>query len=140
MGTGVSTSLLTPDLFSENQIKYFEELFKVKSSTYQYRSTQYLTVLTYPTYQPPRLDGVLPYVEDARAASDINRYTVIGTLGSLYRIQENAVSPNPDYYSSAYGINITTADGGVALEDGYTGFFDVDRKPYQDVLPRQILK
>lgn len=68
--------------------------------------------------------NIFTYVEDARAASQINRYTVIGTLGSLYRIQENAVSPNPDYYSSAYGINITTADGGVALEDGYTGFFD----------------
>lgn len=68
--------------------------------------------------------SIFEYVMDARSAAEIHRYTVISTLGSLYRIQENAVSPSPDYYSDQYGINITSSDGGVALADGYTGFFD----------------
>ena len=64
------------------------------------------------------------YIKDARAAAQINRFTVIGTIGSLYRIQENAVSPPADYYSSSYGYNITSENGGIPLADGYTGFFD----------------
>lgn len=64
------------------------------------------------------------YIADARAAERITRYTVISTIGSLYRIQENALSPQANYYSSSYGINITSVDGGVKLAEGYTGFFD----------------
>ena len=68
--------------------------------------------------------SIFEYIKDARSATDITRYTAIGTIGSLYRIQENAVSPPADYYSSAYGENITSQTGGIPLADGYTGFFD----------------
>ena len=57
--------------------------------------------------------------------TDIVRYIVTGSIGSLYRVQqETAVIVPWDYYSDTYGINITSADGGVRLENGYTGFFD----------------
>lgn len=68
--------------------------------------------------------SIFEYIKDARAAKKITRYTAIGTIGSLYRIQENAVSPPANYYSSAYGENITSQMGGIHLVDGYTGFFD----------------
>lgn len=61
---------------------------------------------------------------DARSAEKITRYTVTGTLGSLFRIQEMAVEIPTNYYSDQYGINVTSSEGGVKLADGYTGFFD----------------
>lgn len=63
-------------------------------------------------------------VLDERSAEQITRYTVTGTIGSLFRVQQMTVNIKKDYYSSEYGINITSESGGIALEDGYTGFFD----------------
>jgi len=63
-------------------------------------------------------------VIDERTAMSIDRYTVIGTIGSLYRIQQNAITIAEDYYSDQYGINFTSSDGGIMLEEGSTGFFD----------------
>jgi hypothetical protein len=68
--------------------------------------------------------GNFTWVQDARAAVLINRYTVTGTIGSLYRIQMNKVTIPANYYSSSYGINVTSSSSDVKLHDGYTGFFD----------------
>lgn len=61
---------------------------------------------------------------DERNATEINRYQIIGTLGSLYRIQASGDIIPADYYASSYGINVTPSGGGVELEDGSTGFLD----------------
>ena len=59
------------------------------------------------------------------APSDIVRYVVSGSIGSLFRVQpETAVSVPTNYYSDSYGIDITEASGGVRLESGSSGFFD----------------
>ena len=63
-------------------------------------------------------------VMDARCASKITRYAVVGTVGSLYRTQATSLVIANDYYSDDYGINLTSTDGGIKLEDGSTGFFD----------------
>jgi hypothetical protein len=63
---------------------------------------------------------------DERCADDITRYSVTGTLGSLFRIQQLTIDVKKNYYSSEYGINLTSQGGGVKLEDGSTGFFDED--------------
>lgn len=71
-------------------------------------------------------DDVFPLiVNENTAPTAIHRYMVTGTIGSLFRIQQetNVVIPS-DYYSDSYGINITMSEGGVKLEDGYAGFFD----------------
>lgn len=67
---------------------------------------------------------VLDKTMDSNNATNINRYVVVGTIGSLYRSQVSNLSINPDYYSDEYGINFTSTYGGVQLEDGSTGFFD----------------
>lgn len=54
----------------------------------------------------------------------IKRYTITGSIGSLFRIQADPTVIPSNYYSSTYGINPTTEVGGVKLSGGYTGFFD----------------
>ncbi|MBR5296499.1 MAG: hypothetical protein IKU29_01355, partial [Parabacteroides sp.] len=54
----------------------------------------------------------------------IKRYTITGSIGSLFRIQADPTVISSNYYSSTYGINPTTEVGGVKLSGGYTGFFD----------------
>lgn len=67
---------------------------------------------------------ILEPTMDERCAKTITRYAVVGTVGSLYRPQSSAVTINNNYYSDEYGINFTSASGGVKLEEGSTGFFD----------------
>ena len=67
-----------------------------------------------------RLTEVIPTVNP----TDIYRYMVTGSIGSLHRVQiENTDIPY-NYYSDSYGINPSSADGGVTLAGGSTGFFD----------------
>ena len=61
---------------------------------------------------------------DSRSATKIHRYTVTGTIGSIFRVQELAVVVPANYYTDQYGADITTASGGIRLEDGSSGFFD----------------
>ena len=70
-------------------------------------------------------DDFTQVIGDNFIPKDIVRYMVTGSIGSIFRVQEETtvVIPN-DYYSNNYGINITSNYGGVKLHDGYTGFFD----------------
>lgn len=70
------------------------------------------------------VQGDFTYVQDARSATKITRFTVIGTIGSLYRTQQNAIDIPANYYSTSYGINVTASSDDVKLHDGSTGFFD----------------
>ena len=69
-------------------------------------------------------DAAFAQTLDARSASQIRRYTVTGTIGSIFRVQELAVIIPANYYTDQYGVNITSSDGGVRLEEGSSGFFD----------------
>ena len=60
--------------------------------------------------------GAVPYV--------INRYVVTGIMGSLYKITLDGVNVPADYYSPNYGVNLSSAFGGVPLENGSAGFLD----------------
>lgn len=54
----------------------------------------------------------------------IQRYVVTGTQGSIYRYaQDPRVIPN-NYYSPDYGTNPSSELGGIAVKNGYAGFFD----------------
>lgn len=55
---------------------------------------------------------------------DIYRWEVTGTIGSLYRAQQDPVDVPKDYYTASYGINPSAESGGVKLENGSTGFLD----------------
>ena len=80
---------------------------------------EYLSGWSFKFTQANFKDGFDPAVAD-----DIDRYSVIGTLGSIYRVQVIMENLPNDYYSNSYGINVTTTSGGVELEDGSTGFMD----------------
>ena len=55
----------------------------------------------------------------------IQRYIITGTQGSLYRFTADVVNTIPnDYYSPSYGTNPSSELGGIAVKNGYTGFFD----------------
>lgn len=70
-------------------------------------------------------DAVVPVQKDNAIPKSIKRYNITGPIGSYWRIQhEKILSVPADYYSSTYGMNITSSDGGVELSDGSTGFFD----------------
>ncbi len=82
-----------------------------------------LTSETYTTSTYP-IEPALELDPNVNTAEYINRYSVIGTIGSLYRVQKNAIQIPSNYYDDSYGVNITSAAGGVALAEGSTGFFD----------------
>ena len=63
-------------------------------------------------------------VEENSAPIEIKRYTVTGSLGSLFRIQSDPTVIPANYYSATYGINPTTDVGGIRMSGGSTGFFD----------------
>lgn len=54
----------------------------------------------------------------------IQRYTVAGTQGSIYRYGKDPTEIPSNYYSSNYGLNPNSEMGGVPIENGYAGFFD----------------
>ena len=56
----------------------------------------------------------------------IQRYNITGTQGSLFRYQINNTEIPSNYYSEGYGKNPNSANGGIALENGYAGFLDDD--------------
>lgn len=56
----------------------------------------------------------------------IQRYTVSGTQGSIYRYGTSTTDIPANYYSMSYGINPNSQLGGIAVENGYAGFFDDD--------------
>ena len=56
----------------------------------------------------------------------IQRYNITGTQGSLFRYQINNTEIPSNYYSDTYGKNPNSANGGIALENGYAGFLDDD--------------
>lgn len=61
------------------------------------------------------------------SSKSIYRYTVSGTMGSIYRIAYNNAMVIPyNYYTDELGINFDSVSGGVRLENGSTGFFDED--------------
>lgn len=63
-------------------------------------------------------------VDENSAPAQIKRYTITGSLGSLFRIQSDPTVIPANYYSATYGINPTTEVGGMRLSGGSTGFFD----------------
>lgn len=63
-------------------------------------------------------------VEENSAPVEIKRYTITGSLGSLFRIQNDPTIVPSNYYSDTYGINPTTEVGGIRMSGGSTGFFD----------------
>ena len=62
--------------------------------------------------------------EENTAPVQIKRYTITGSLGSLFRIQNDPTQIPANYYSATYGINPTTEVGGIKMTGGSTGFFD----------------
>jgi hypothetical protein len=56
--------------------------------------------------------------------SMIKRYVVNGTMGSLFRYTADPTNIPADYYEDSYGINPTSEMGGIAVKNGYAGFFD----------------
>lgn len=70
--------------------------------------------------------NLTPNTSDA-SPSDIDRWVVTGVNGSLYRVQKDDNTDVPyDYYTAEYGINPTSANSGLQLSLGSTGFFDRD--------------
>ena len=80
----------------------------------------------------PRITGLQPtftinnfkVTEENTAPVQIKRYTITGSLGSLFRIQNDPTPIPANYYSATYGINPTTEVGGIRMTGGSTGFFD----------------
>lgn len=80
----------------------------------------------------PRIEGLKPtfkvtnfkVVDENSAPAQIKRYTITGSLGSLFKVQNDPTVIPANYYSATYGINPTTEVGGMKLSGGYTGFFD----------------
>ena len=69
--------------------------------------------------------GLTPVQNENATPESIDRYMISSTQGSFWRItKEEYLQIPPNYYSSIYGTNITSSDGGIKLEDGSTGFFD----------------
>lgn len=69
--------------------------------------------------------GLIPVQNDNATPESIDRYIISSTQGSFWRVtKEEYIQIPPNYYSSVYGTNLTSADGGIRLEDGSTGFFD----------------
>jgi hypothetical protein len=62
--------------------------------------------------------------EENSAPVEIKRFTVTGSLGSLFRIQNDPTPIPANYYSATYGINPTSEVGGIRMSGGSTGFFD----------------
>ena len=62
--------------------------------------------------------------EENTAPVEIKRYTITGSLGTLFRVQNDPTAIPANYYSDTYGINPTTEVGGIRMTGGYTGFFD----------------
>lgn len=62
--------------------------------------------------------------ETGTAPSFIYRYLVSGVQGSIYRVTYDPVIVPANYYSTEYGINMTSELGGISLKEGTTGFFD----------------
>lgn len=54
----------------------------------------------------------------------IKRYVVNGTMGSLFRYTADPTNIPADYYEESYGINPSSEMGGIAVKNGYAGFFD----------------
>lgn len=55
----------------------------------------------------------------------IQRYQVGGTVGSIYRVSFNSGLNIPwNYYTNDLGANIDSANGGITISGGSTGFFD----------------
>lgn len=69
--------------------------------------------------------GLSPVQNENATPESIDRYMISSTQGSFWRItKEEYLQIPPNYYSSIYGTNITSSNGGIKLEDGSTGFFD----------------
>lgn len=62
--------------------------------------------------------------DEAATPSQIQRYTITGSLGTLFKVQADLTSIPANYYSPSYGINPSSEVGGMRLSGGYTGFFD----------------
>lgn len=80
----------------------------------------------------PRIEALKPefiltnfkVTDEAATPTEIKRYTITGSLGSLFRIQADPTPIPANYYSPTYGINPSSEVGGMRLSGGYTGFFD----------------
>lgn len=62
--------------------------------------------------------------QENSSPEEIDRYTITGSMGSLYRVQLNPSVIPANYYSNTYGINPTSEVGGMRMTGGSTGFFD----------------
>ena len=72
-------------------------------------------------------DDNAPYnVTPSASPVEIERYVVGNIIGSLYRISTDGVKIPDDYYSPTYGANLSSAYGGVVLDEGSAGFLDDD--------------
>lgn len=63
-------------------------------------------------------------VDEAASPAQIKRYTITGSIGSLFKVQTDPTIVPSNYYSKTYGINPTSEVGGIRLSGGSTGFFD----------------
>lgn len=62
---------------------------------------------------------------------NIDRYTITGAQGSLFRIAADITDIPTNYYSDEFGINFSTENGAIHLKHGSTGFFDEDLNPIE---------
>jgi hypothetical protein len=76
------------------------------------------------TVQPEFTLTNFKVTEENSAPVEIKRFTVTGSLGSLFRIQNDPTPIPANYYSATYGINPTSEVGGIRMSGGSTGFFD----------------
>jgi hypothetical protein len=80
----------------------------------------------------PRITGLQPefilnnfkVTAENTSPVQIKRYTITGSLGTLFRIQNDPTQIPANYYSKSYGINPSSEVGGIRLTGGSTGFFD----------------
>lgn len=67
---------------------------------------------------------VLQKTGDPAAVESIHRYTVSGSLGSLFRVSPDPTEIPKNLYDDSVGLNPSTEAGGIRAVLGSTGFFD----------------
>lgn len=67
----------------------------------------------------------IAYLTDHASDDDIiYRYQITGTALSVFKLAYTNITIPNNYYSSDYGINPISEQGGISITGGYSGFFD----------------
>lgn len=110
-----------------NEASIYDVLSNIKGSTPVNLKGVYITSdETDPRFavQPELSLTNFKVTEENGSPVEIKRYTVTGSIGSIFRVQADPAIIPANYYSETYGINPTTEVGGIRMSGGSTGFFD----------------